>query len=159
MKEFTRFDAAATARFWSKVDKSGECWIWTAGLDSHGYGQFYFDGKPSKAHRAAFPASGLALPSSILDHTCHNRVCVRPSHLRPSTTKQNRENLSGPMVNNKSGVTGVHWVADRKRWRAMVAHNGRQYFVGRFKDLADAEAAVIAKRNELFTHNDLDRAA
>ena len=35
--------------------------------------------------------------------------------------------------------------------------NGKRHHVGYFTTVQDAEAAVIAKRNELFTHNDLDR--
>jgi len=31
--------------------------------------------------------------------------------------------------------------------------------VGRFRDLGEAEKAVVARRNELFTHNDADREA
>jgi len=33
----------------------------------------------------------------------------------------------------------------------------RKINVGCFSDLGDAEAAAIAKRNELFSHNDIDR--
>jgi len=36
-------------------------------------------------------------------------------------------------------------------------HNGRKYYVGRFDSLREAEEAVTTKRNELFTHNALDR--
>lgn len=42
-------------------------------------------------------------------------------------------------------------------WRAGVGHNGVKVNVGCFKTLEEAEAAVIAKRIELFTHNDADR--
>ena len=38
-------------------------------------------------------------------------------------------------------------------------HEGKNYWVGRFDQLEDAERAVIAKRNELFTNNLADRAA
>ena len=27
-------------RFWSKVDKSGDCWLWTASCARSGYGQY-----------------------------------------------------------------------------------------------------------------------
>jgi len=36
-------------------------------------------------------------------------------------------------------------------------HNGKHYQAGYFDEIADAEAAVIAMRNELFTHNTFDR--
>ena len=57
-----------------------------------------------------------------------------------------------------SGVRGVHFRNDlRKPWVAVVTHNGKAVRVGSFNSVEEAEAAVIAKRNELFTHNDLDR--
>jgi len=47
----------------------------------------------------------------------------------------------------------------RGKWRAEVTHHGRKFHVGLFASIDEAEAAVIAKRNELFTHNAADRAA
>jgi hypothetical protein len=42
-------------RFWSKVDKSGECWLWTAALTSEGYGVFgIYPGVAKRAHRLAY---------------------------------------------------------------------------------------------------------
>jgi hypothetical protein len=62
------------------------------------------------------------------------------------------------MKNNRSsGVRGVYWEEERNCWVARVGHHGVRLSAGRFATLADAEAAVIAKRNELFTHNDADR--
>lgn len=99
----------------------------------------------------------LALIGLLLyvDHRCHNRGCVRPDHLRLATNKQNQENLSGPHQDSSSGVRGVSW--EKGRWRACVVHDGHKINVGRFVTLDEAEAAVRAKRLELFTHNDLDR--
>jgi hypothetical protein len=93
-----------------------------------------------------------------VDHryTCPKN-CVRPGHLRPATNKQNCENLGGPSRNNTSGVRGVHWDSKRGKWRATMKHSGKKIHVGYFTDLAEAAAAVIAKRLELFTHNDADR--
>jgi hypothetical protein len=73
--------------------------------------------------------------------------------------KQNKENLRGASKNSKSGARGVWWHKSSNRWQARVGHDGKQVHVGYFGTIAEAEAeaAVIAKRNELFTHNDLDR--
>jgi hypothetical protein len=38
-----------------------------------------------------------------------------------------------------------------------VNHNRRAHYGGRFTNLEEAEAAAIALRNKLFTHNDMDR--
>ena len=149
------------ARFWGHVEKTSTCWNWAASTDSQsGYGEFRLNGKTVAAHRVSYVWSKGQVEEGLeIDHRCHNRACVNPEHLRPVTRKQNRENLRGPQANSTSGVLGVSWQSDRGKWRAKVGHQGRQINVGSFDDLADAEAAVIAKRNELFTHNDRDRIA
>lgn len=126
--------------------------------NAKGYGYFGYAGKGRKAHRVSWELVHGPIDSSVeLDHICGNRGCVRPSHLRPATRKQNMENQHGAHANSKSGVRGVFWRANLKRWQAQVNHAGRRHHVGYFTQISDAEAAVIAKRNELFTHNELDR--
>jgi len=38
--------AASGHRFWSKVQRSDGCWIWTGRLDRDGYGKFKAGGGP-----------------------------------------------------------------------------------------------------------------
>ena len=77
-------------RFWENVDKTAECWFWTAALDQDGYGKCRRDGV-KRAHRVAYEELVGPIPNGLsLDHLCRNRACVRPDHLEPVT---NRENL------------------------------------------------------------------
>lgn len=77
-------------RFWEKVDKSDECWIWTASLDRHGYGQFKLSGKMLRAHRVAYELMVGVIPDGlVIDHLCRNRACVRPDHLEPVAPIEN----------------------------------------------------------------------
>lgn len=147
-------------RFWEKVDKSGECWEWL-GAKVKGYGRFGVDSKDVYAHRFSYEEAYGTIPSGlVIDHICYNPVCVNPEHLRAVTPKQNLENRAGAQVNNKSsGVRGVYWHKGRKKWLASVTHNKKQIHIGLFQTVKEAETAVVAKRNELFTHNDMDRAA
>ena len=39
------------------------------------------------------------------------------------------------------------------RWKATAFHNGKHHIAGYFDTIPEAEAAAIALRNELFTHN------
>lgn len=80
------------------VDKSGECWVWTAApnnrSDGTGYGRFTVSHKPNRrmlAHRYAYEELVGPIPEGLeLDHLCRNTACVRPDHLEPVTMSENR---------------------------------------------------------------------
>ena len=150
-------------RFWAKVDKSGECWIWQGYKTASGYGRYaayWPEGKQNTmAHRFAYEqTNGVRLgPDVEIDHMCFTRSCVNPDHLRLATSKQNKENRSGPQKNSTSGVLGVFRNKEGTKWQACVKHNKKNHYLGVFDDVSEAEAAVLAKRQELFTHNLVDR--
>ena len=145
-------------RFDSKVRRGDSCWTWAAATHPDGYGKFYLNGKVEYAHRVAFTwAKGSIDAGMVIDHACHSRSCVNPAHLRMVTGKQNQENRGGPATHSSSGVRGVSWNAKRRKWYGFVRHNSATIYLGSFAAIAEAEAAVIAKRLELFTHSDMDR--
>lgn len=78
-------------RFWSKVEKTDGCWMWKAGKQGIGYGQFWLNGKTCLAHRIAYEiAHGQPVPEGLqLDHLCRVPGCVRPDHLEPVTGRIN----------------------------------------------------------------------
>lgn len=108
-------------------------------------------------HARSQPVVGAIPADREIDHICHNRKCVNPEHLRLVTRKQNQEHRINPNSNSRSGVRGVHWHKAQQRWTATVGHHRQRLFVGYYDTIEEAEAAVIAKRNELFSHNDMDR--
>lgn len=143
-------------RFMAKVRKLAECWEWTARKTADGYGSFGLDGDVINAHRAAWILFRGPIPAGQqIDHMCHNRACVNPEHLNVVTHKQNMENRAGAHRNSQSGVRGVF--PKKNRWVAVVNAEGKRHNVGSYGTIAEAEAAVIALRNELFTNNLLDR--
>lgn len=88
-------------RFWSKVDKSGSCWLWTGSKTSWEYGQHTVDGKNWRVHRLAYILTKGEIPKGLhLDHLCRVRHCVNPDHLEPVTNKQNVLRGIGPTANN-----------------------------------------------------------
>lgn len=144
-------------RFWAKVDQSGDCWLWTAFTNPKGYGMFKLAGRAQLAHRVAYEWLVGSVPEGLDHrHTCPKN-CVNPAHLRPATNKQQRENLAGATRVSSTGVRGVFWNSANQRFRAGVCHNDKLIWVGSFSTKEEAEVAVVAKRLELFTHNDADR--
>lgn len=145
-------------RFWSKVDKSGDCWIWTAGAYKAGYGSFSIGQSSSDyAHRVSYEMAYGSIPDDLMvDHYCRNRLCVNPKHLRLATPKQNTENVT-VRHDNKSGYRGVCWDKQTQKWRGLVKHNGKHYTVGRFADKDECAEAIRQKRVELYTFNHSDR--
>jgi hypothetical protein len=152
-------------RFWSKVDKSGDCWVWTANSLKSGYGLFRAkrNGRWANepAHRVSFSLAHGDIPAGLeIDHVCRTRSCVRPDHLRAVTHKQNLENADPKgNANSTSGVRGVSWSKSKQRWIARLQHNGRAIHVGTFTNPDSAKEAVVEARKRLFTHNELDRSA
>lgn len=79
-------------RFWEKVDKSGNCWLWTAHRDKDGYGTFWLDNKNRRATAISYElAGGLVEAGKLICHTCDNPPCVRPSHLFVGTHLDNHK--------------------------------------------------------------------
>lgn len=77
-------------RFWSRVNKTPTCWLWTGYLDRGGYGTIRVPGKRFKVHRFAYEMLASRIPEGYeIDHLCRIRHCVNPEHLEPVTRKEN----------------------------------------------------------------------
>lgn len=154
----TRPGMTLTERMDLHTDKTGDCWLWTAGKSDKGYGTVGIDGKTRGAHCVAYELACGPIPKGLMiDHKCHNPACVRPEHLRLATNKQNGENRAGALSGSKSGVRGVYWNARGRNWRAQVKHEGQTFNLGSFATVDEAGEVARAKRLELFSHNDADR--
>ncbi|QIV87529.1 HNH endonuclease signature motif containing protein [Glutamicibacter mishrai] len=147
-------------RFWAKIQRTETCWDWTGAINSRGYGVIKKNDNLLLAHRYSYQEHKGKIPTGIsIDHVCHNKRCVNPSHLRLATDKQNNENRSGANRNSTTGVLGVSRTQDGKMYRVQVMHNRKNYQAGPFVSIEEAERAAIVLRNSMFTHNNLDRVA
>ena len=77
-----------------------DCWEWIGIYDKDGYGKY----GGSSAHRNMYQITRLKcdIKNKIVRHTCDNRSCVNPFHLRLGTYQDN----SNDMVNRGRSLFG-----------------------------------------------------
>lgn len=121
-------------RFWTKVDRSGDCWPWLAARARSGHGWFRLHGRMHPAHRVAYANEVGPIPDGLeIHHRCGNPGCVNPEHLEP-LTKADHSRLN-PIVAAQAAQTackrGHAFTEDNTYvWRGMrhcrTCHAARQ---------------------------------
>ena len=82
-------------RFWRRIQKTEDCWLWTGCVDLCGYGRLSRKGSGPCAlvHRFAWEIQNSPIPKgNDVRQLCGNRRCVNPSHLflKPRPTLSDR---------------------------------------------------------------------
>lgn len=104
-------------RFWSKFNIEAEgCWEWPGATTHNGYGvvQWKKEGgerTAARAHRVAYALAKGPIPEGMMVlHSCDNRLCCNPKHLRVGTASDNTKDmmLRGRHRGPKRGSERLH---------------------------------------------------
>jgi len=114
--------------------------------NSRGYKVVKFDGISYLEHRILWALHKETQPSCI-DHIDGNTSNNNIENLREATLSENNRNTK-IYKSNKSGVKGIHWDNEKKKWFVQLWYDGKQNFLGRYKSLEEAKEIIENARLE-----------
>lgn len=128
--ELTRFTRPPPEdRFWSKVNKTADCWLWTGKQNDHGYGIFTISSQQYRAHRVVWEVINGPIPGGkLVRHMCDQRMCVNPAHLVLGTAQDNAADAARrSRINRKrgSGTASAKLAEDQVAWARHEWRSGR----------------------------------
>jgi hypothetical protein len=114
-----------------------------------GYRIIAIEGREYGAHRLAWLYMTGAWPTGRVDHKNTIRDDNRFDNLREATHSQNMANKN-LQANNTSGLKGVTWNKNARKWVASIQANGKQRHLGLFLTAKSAHDAYCRAAYELF---------
>ena len=125
-------------------------------LNDQGYltGRIFY--KLYRAHRVAWALHTGSWPLHEIDHVNGKRSDNRFTNLRDVTHQENGKNCAR-RVDNRSGVTGVHWDKRRSLWMVSIQAEGGNKFLGYFADIEDAINARVNGNAQYAFHSNHGR--
>ena len=142
LKEILEYDPETGFLTWiNNAGSRGRCGYVAGTINAAGYIDIRVNGKTYKAHRLAWLYVHGEWPNEI-DHVNHVRDDNRILNIRNVTRAENGRNQS-TMKTNKSGHQGISKRRDCNRWESRIAVNGKDIYLGLFKN---KDAAIEARK-------------
>lgn len=114
-----------------------------------GYRVINIGGIPRYAHRVAWALVTGVWPENTIDHINGDRADNRFENLRDVSYQHNTHNICDPQCNNKSGLLGAYWNAQRGKWYSTIGHDNKTKYLGLFNTPERAHAAYCKAKDEL----------
>lgn len=111
--------------------------------NGYGYFQVYIGGVNYLVHRIAWKMHYGEDPIKGIDHINGDGKDNRIENLRVVSQKENLRN-SRMRSDNKTGVTGVRWREDKKKWHAFIKGEDKLVSLGHYGDFSSAVEARLA---------------
>jgi hypothetical protein len=141
VKDHISYDEVTGTFIWiKKTGRNGKLGPKSPTIDSRGYEQIRYMGKSYLAHRLAWYFVYGHWPDKQIDHINGIKTDNRISNLRLATRSENIRNRPA-YKNTLSGLKGVYWQSQLKKWQAIIIIDGRGKSLGTFKDKNDASMA------------------
>ena len=149
LKELVDYvDGKLIAKTNSKCRKAGDA---LSSLTDKGYLRSSVGGKSYRVHRLVFLYHHGYMPIQV-DHIDGNRMNNKIENLREATSSQNNQNRKATSL---SGVKGVVWHKQSKKWIASICVNRKSVHLGSF--ISIEEAALVANKARQSAHGEFYR--
>lgn len=145
---FDYVDGKLIAKTNSKRRKAGDT---IGSLTDKGYLKASVFGKPYRIHRLVFLYHNGHMPSQV-DHIDGNRMNNRVENLRKATAAQNNQNRT---PTGSSGIKGVRWHKQSKKWVASIHVSRKSVHLGSFLTIEEAE--FVANKARQSAHGEFCR--
>lgn len=111
--------------------------------------QIRIDGRSYLAHRLAVLHVTGAWPRAYVDHKNGESNDNKWANLRDVTPRVNAENQRRAHKGSSSGLLGVYWRKDRKKWQATITVDRTPIHLGLFAVESEAGAAYLEAKRRL----------
>lgn len=105
-------------RFWSKVNKTPTCWLWTGSTTRDGYGKISLGQCGIKftyrAHRFAYLITKGEPGNNLVCHNCDTPLCVNPEHLFLGNNTDNQQDMIKKRRDNRAKGQKLSNLTDEK---------------------------------------------